>query len=312
MPKNANRISNDPTSYIASKEETQKKSSSIGLFFPSDLMRDQNNFKAVKFDFYEYDKPAIGLQEKRIPIETITLPMPPALGQNDSFDYNDFDGGLLAAAVDSTPGSKAKIQGAIKQFSRGNLGGAYNAIKNNTGDDEGKSSGGVLGKLGLSFAAAAITPLLGDDASYLSSVAGMSLNPKAGSTFSRVGLRTYEFSYQMIAQNPTDSDTIRKIIKQFRYHSYPIDEGPYFRHPNLLYFSFLPSNVNDYLFEPNLCAITGINVSYNGNATPTFFQETGAPVEVVLSFQLKELIHNSRSDYGEVVKSDDSSTVSTG
>ena len=139
--------------------------------------------------------------------------------------------------------------------------------------------------------------LLGDEFNYFASqMGGTTLNPHVGSIFNKVGLRSYEFGYVFIARNQKESDIIKDIIYHLKYFSHPSTNGgsSFFYHPEVVTFSFTPQKINKYLFVPNICGITGINVAYNNSTTPTFFEDTGAPVEIVLSIQVKELTYETK------------------
>lgn len=271
----------DPEEKVAKKDNRENAGS---LFFPLDLYGPENN-KSIVFNFFDYQKPNAAEKELKNPKGSIALPIPPQIGQNDSFEYSDFSGGFLARAGGA--GSEA-MKEAYKTFNA--VGGARG-----TGEaamDLLKGGGTILGGALTSTAQS----LLGDEFNYLSAThfGGRTVNPHVGSLFSQVGLRTYEFSYFFVARNQEESDIIRDIIHRFRWFAHTDASQTFFKHPHVVNFSFTPQRIQDYLFRPNISGITGIGVTYNNSTTPTFFEDTGAPVEIQMSIQIKELVHDTK------------------
>lgn len=266
------------------KEKVEKKTSQSSpevssMMFPTSLYADTD--KSIVFSFFKYEKPDPLKKELKEPLGSIALPIPPELGQEDAMEYSDFEGGFIAR-------SAGPVRDSVKSI--------YNRVMNDEKLDVGElisNSGSLLGQAGMSVA----QQLLGDEFNYFRSVGGgATLNPHVGSIFEKVGLRTYQFSYAFKAMNQADSNAIRDIIYKFKYFEHPSTNGgtSFLYHPEIVTFSFTPEKVNNYLYKPNVCGIMGISVLYNGDSTPKFFEDTGAPVEVILSIQLKELTYETK------------------
>ena len=83
---------------------------------------------------------------------------------------------------------------------------------------------------------------------------------------------------------------INDIINTFKYCMHPdYDDGHNtFKFPYEWIIKFSPEiRKNLYDFTPSV--LTGLNVSYNGQGIPVFFQQTGAPVQVDVSLAFKEI-----------------------
>lgn len=258
----------DP-SWAISTEGTGSTYAKKDLVFPYDL---EEQGKMIVLSFWEYKKNFDFEFEKNKPLGSISLPVPPHLSQTNSTEWAEFDGGLLARLL--KPGVDLVTQlpnlGTLTD-----IGGAGLDI--------------IRGSIESRFGKKAETML-----NIISSQSGVSMNPRKSMVFKEVDLRKYEFSYRLIARKEEDSLVIRDIVRKLQFHSHPnspesIYSGNYFLYPDVVDFKFIPDNTDSYLFKPNMCAITKVTVSYNGQSSPIFFKRTGAPVEVILTLSLTEL-----------------------
>lgn len=250
--------------------------SGSGLRFPLDLGSEANE-RMIKFNFYEYSKTSIDQFEMEHPTSTVQLMLPPELSHGDSLEYNDFDGGIEAGAVSRYDGS-LNFDYELSMDALGNFGRNFAQVSN----------------LGV---AQAMRTIAGNAVNIADVQTGRTLNPRVMSKFERVGFKTYQFNWIMIAKDEMESHHIKGIVNEFRRNAHPelISSGDFFKFPQVVKFEFLPSS--EYLWEPEPCAITGVNVTYNSSGTPKFFKDTHAPLEVVLSVQLKELLVKTQGDF---------------
>lgn len=124
---------------------------------------------------------------------------------------------------------------------------------------------------------------------------GRIINPHQAVLFKGVGLRTFEFKFDLFAKNPEETENIRNIIHVFKYAMMPDaqEEGDelskrYFFYPeNFVIGLFSPED--RYLFKISTCVLEDMTVDYAGSGTPSFFALNGAPVHIKLSLQFKEL-----------------------
>lgn len=117
------------------------------------------------------------------------------------------------------------------------------------------------------------------------------LDPQAALLFKGVNFRDFQFDFQMLARNKEESQRIRQIIKCFKYAMHPgttesggaIWEYPYF------FEIYLCSPSTKYMFNIMNSALVQMEVDYGGSGIPSFFRENGAPVDIRMSLQFKEL-----------------------
>ncbi len=120
----------------------------------------------------------------------------------------------------------------------------------------------------------------------------ITVNPHMAQLFRGVRFREFQFDFQMMARNAQESDAIQNIIYQFKYAMHPgldaTDPERWYSYPNNFTIEFF-SPREEYLFKIGVCVLTGMEVDYAGSGVPSFFSETGAPVDVRMSLQFKEL-----------------------
>lgn len=129
------------------------------------------------------------------------------------------------------------------------------------------------------------------EAGYLT---GKVLNPHSSLLFQSVSLREFKFDFQLMARSPEESEAIRQIIYKFKYYSLPGVQADgkagsrWLTYPENFVIS-MRTPASDQLFKISTCACNNVTVDYTGSGGNSFFQFTGAPVNVKLSLAFKEL-----------------------
>ena len=130
-------------------------------------------------------------------------------------------------------------------------------------------------------------------------------NPHMAMMFKGVEFRTFRFTFQMMARNKDDSDSIKEIIKSFKAGMHPsVDEGSsrFWVYPDSFKITLSVPNPTDlstggpspYLFQITNAVLENMSVNYAGSGIPSFFGETGAPVDIRMTLQFKELSELTR------------------
>jgi hypothetical protein len=268
----ANPNTNDPTLKIDIREQLNTAKTQT-LVYPADL-GSLGESKYTMFKIVKYNKSHINKVETKEQLGQIFLPIPPELANADALNYEEFSAPIINAA--------------------------YNAA---TQDDLGKAIEGIVNTLGVAGGEALKTIKGGENlVNQVSALTGKSINPRNANVFRSPTAREHRYTFKMIAKSQQESIAIRTIINRFRFHAYPetsADET-FYTAPDLFVIGFKTSTnaIDDrdtYLFHPLPSALIGMGVSYNGSSTPTFFQQTNAPVEVTLSLIFKEMELDSKN-----------------
>jgi hypothetical protein len=126
---------------------------------------------------------------------------------------------------------------------------------------------------------------------------GLLFNPHMAVMYKGVAFRTFHFEFHLMARSAEESALIRNIIYWFKYAAHPTDaiggtgEGDdvanMWEYPdNFIIGLFSPSD--EYLFRISTCVLEQIDVDYAGSGIPSFFEDTGAPVDIRLNLDFKE------------------------
>jgi hypothetical protein len=123
----------------------------------------------------------------------------------------------------------------------------------------------------------------------------MIIDPKNALLFKGVNFRRFQFDFQMMARNAGEAESIRQIIKAFKYGMHPgggasggADGGAVWTYPHFFEI-YLCTPTRKYMFNIMNAALEEMDVDYGGSGVASFFRENGAPVDIRLSLQFKEL-----------------------
>jgi len=230
------------------------------------------------------------------------LYMPEGIDFSDSISYGDDQFGIAGAMVEGAVDKKGNLAvgGAIMGMA-GMAGSTANML------GSGGASANAAASLALQRTAKRI-PLVGD---MLSSSAGMKaiqsmtrvINaPNARVLFEGVGMRSFSFSFNLIAATPQQSVDIKKIVKYFRSEAYPdalttainnrnVEMG--LRYPDRFIIDMMYNDKRVFTkLKP--CYLTGISVKYN--AEQNTMHADGAPTKVDLTLSFKESLALNKQD----------------
>lgn len=115
------------------------------------------------------------------------------------------------------------------------------------------------------------------------------VDPSQALLFKGVDFRTFQFEFQLMARTPQESESIRKIIKIFKYGMHPGSSGGFFWEYPYNFDIYLLTPSHKYMFNISQSVLETMDVDYGGSGAASFFRGTGAPVDIRLTLQFKEL-----------------------
>jgi len=239
------------------------------------------------------------------PIKRVTrniiLPIPSNLNVSYGADYENAElgvfGGAAAGQVDFAGAGgdignliSSKIKGAIA----GTGSGREELLSAGAAAATTAAAGSVGGGLGALLAGGATA---GGVAAGVGKNEGLAINPHMAVMFKGVGFREHEFAYKFIARNMQESEQIKKIINTFKYHMHPdfFAGNLAFSYPDEFVINFA-DNISSNLYSIGDCVLKNLNISYNSQGVPLFFEDTGAPVSVEITLQFQEMKIITKSD----------------
>lgn len=124
---------------------------------------------------------------------------------------------------------------------------------------------------------------------------GNVVNPYTLALFQSVAPRAHNFTFRLFPRNQADSDAIREIVNQFKWHSLPARQSQFFlTMPSEVELAFYGT---DKLFKFAPCVITNISVNYTPLGQNAFFGQDGAPVGVEITLSFQEIESLTRESY---------------
>ena len=148
--------------------------------------------------------------------QTISLFLPASIQIADKIDYTQPELGLRGAAT--FMGARGAAMGASVTG-----GDVANAAKNAVKGTLNQLFGGDLGSTAASLATQRLAQKfsLSDVAGGVAAATGVAVNPNKRNILNGVALRTFRFTFKLIARSERESTEIKKIIYMFRNRMYP-------------------------------------------------------------------------------------------
>lgn len=254
------------------------KNFSEPLFYPQDLFANKsrskiesNNFSGSPYIFFIMRDSVI---KSTNPLKRLALYMPPSVKVKYSANWEEVDLKLLQYNA-----------GVQEIFSGKEVEDTFNSLAR-LGTD--------IGAKILDTAAST-----GEDFQQLNQFANRrTKDPQQALLFKTVDFRQFQFDFELLARTAEESESIRKIIKVFKWAMHPgKTEGNnyYLEYPNI-FDIYLLTPASKYMFNVKQSVLVGMDVDYGGSGAAAFFKNTGAPVDVRLSLQFKELSVLTKND----------------
>jgi hypothetical protein len=242
------------------------------LTFPSDLKRDLN-VPYMSMQFSAYRRRSINDQPFYEQQMNISLPVPEGLVEQTSVGYDKAALGPVAGA-------------AVESLSQGVPTGV----------------GQLAGQVGTALSgvgAGALQRLAGDTVtSAVSSLTGLTANPFQTVLFKSPDFRSHTFRWKFAPETVSETETLRRIIDTFKYHSLPglsAAGGVFFSYPEILEINFRPTDTYMYRFKP--CVVESITVNFAPGNGPSFYRSTNAPTAIQLELRVQEIEIWTKADY---------------
>lgn len=282
------------------------------LVLPADL--DDEHY--MVFNIVERKRDQKEAKGSKKVFRSIVLPIPSNLGLSSGVDYQNESLGLFGAMAAGNVGAN-DLSNAVS-----GIGGDVSAAISRATDafkskdmDTATQAAGIAAPAAIAGAAAAgagtVAGLLalggttGGVISGVSAATGISVNPHMAVLFKGVGFKEHSFEYKFVARNLEESNRIRDVIAVLQYHMHPAYKygNLAFQYPDEFEIEF-SSKLQPYLFDFNTCVLKSLNITYNGENTPLFFEQSGAPVSVQISMQFQETKIRTREDFSNATASD--------
>ena len=243
----------------------------------------------------------------------IYLPIPSNVVDGNSVDYstsnlNSIAGAAVGGIVNTMKGGSKFTEGGDVNFKEG-----IAELQKNIGktfDETTIAAGGLEGIAGFFTrqAASSAAGILGANISpneILSRETGEILNPNLELLFGGPTLRSFRFTFQMVARSNTEGLEIKKIIRKLKKDMAPITKNTTIQNttlktPRVFELKYKQgASEHSFLHRFKQCFLTDISVNYTAEGTYATYED-GTPVSIKMDLTFKEIEPIYDIDYDEV------------
>jgi hypothetical protein len=197
---------------------------------------------------------------------SIILPMPKQIVDTDQVQYEQEE-------LQSAGG--AALSGMIGASGQDVAGNAKNALA-------------AMGAAGLQAGRAIIQDLFNVNiGGATQGFTGAALNPYTTVLLKGPVYKKHDFTWTLSPRNSSESESIRKIIKELKNAMYVEAGAGYFGPPKVFSLSYY--NNSNYLYKFKPCVLESMSVNYTPSSAPAFYSKTGAPDAVELRTSFLEI-----------------------
>lgn len=125
--------------------------------------------------------------------------------------------------------------------------------------------------------------------------------PNQRTLFQQVGIRTFVFTFKMIANNREEAQEVKNIVKFFRQELYPekilIGESEIplaYKFPNMFEIDIKNRYGDNPAFKIQRCYLRDVQTSFNSTATGMHEDGNFVEVDISLSFQEITALHKQQ------------------
>lgn len=237
-----------------------------GIVFPKDL---SGNY-CIYLHFYKYNRPSVaqGSNASIDPIEVIALPLPAGLVDSQSIDYSEEPlGPALGGTMEALQGWN--VSAFVTGIAVGGASGAGQAL-------------GVGGAVSAGL--------------------GVTANPFMTVLFKSPKYRTYELAWRFFPRNKDESESLKLIYRNIKYHSLPTKisgtGGTLLGYPDMIK-PVIIANGNEWMMPYKYGVITNVTFNFAPDNVPSF-HKGGQPTAVDLRLQIQEIEYFFRDDYAGI------------
>ena len=230
-------------------------------------------------------------------LRSIILPLPKAISDGQGASWGDDSINALTAAATS-----GAVE-VIKQNDKNILDVAATLAEKFGKELEDQTTRDAMSTGAIALGINALTGQEGNINNLVSRATGNIVNPNVELLFNGVQLRGgFNFVYDLIPRNQTESESIKNIIRTFKQQMLPNKRstGFFIKAPNVFRLKYMRGGkVHPFLNLFKICALTNMSVDYSGSGTYASYHDA-TPVHMVLNLQFQELSPIYAEDYDKI------------
>ena len=228
-------------------------------------------------------------------VGSVTLPLQRDLRYSDLAQYEtanlELAGGALEGAMQGqTPFAGAMADGGRLAKTASAL--AASAIAKGAGEALGSVLGSSFGGAGAVVGASALGDTMGGLSPAVRSATRIASAPNQRTLFQQVGIRSFAFTFKMVANSHEEALEVRNIVKFFRQELYPEkiplgDSGVplAYKFPNMFEIDIKNNYGENPAFKIQRCYLRDVQTSFNSTGTGMHWDGNFVEVDISLAFQ---------------------------
>ena len=242
-------------------------------------------------------KPALQSYENRqggTTIGTVTLPLQRDLRFSDNAQYETANLGTVGGALEQALQGQNPFAGfnSNGQFARTASALAASVVAKGAGEVAGAAIGSKFGTAGAIVGASALGGTLEGLSPAVRNATRIATAPNQRTLFQQVQIRSFAFTFKMIANNRDEANEIKNIVKFFRQELYPekivLGESGLplaYKFPNMFEIDIRNRYDENPSFKIQRCYLRDIQTSFNSTASGMYSDGNFVEVDISLSFQ---------------------------
>jgi hypothetical protein len=235
----------------------------------------------------KYNERMFDFTRRAVPSDLITMYSPVSWMDRHNNAYNEQSMTAAFGAIGAVVEAASSIMEEYKSDNdwRKNLGNMINKAGEVANGPAGMEAlGGVLGGFGMDGAVirdAGLTAM------------GYAMNPQFEMLYGGTNLREFQFDFIMTPRNAKEAETIRKIIKAFKWHASPEyvkGQGRYIIPPSYFDITFCFNGAeSEWLPSISTCVLKTVDVDYSGGIDQWATHADGSPIQTKMTLVFAEL-----------------------
>jgi hypothetical protein len=227
-------------------------------------------------------------------VGSVKLPLQRDLRYSDLAQYETANLGLAGGALEGAMQGQNPFAGVTSNGQLLSTASALaaSAIAKSAGELLGSAVGSSFGGAGAVVGAAALGDTLGGLSPAVRSATRIASAPNQRTLFQQVGIRSFAFTFKMVANSHEEALEVRNIVKFFRQELYPEkiplgDSGVplAYKFPNMFEIDIKNNYGENPAFKIQRCYLRDVQTSFNSTGTGMHWDGNFVEVDISLAFQ---------------------------
>jgi len=227
-------------------------------------------------------------------VGSVKLPLQRDLRYSDLAQYETANLGLAGGALEGAMQGQNPFAGVTSNGQLLSTASALaaSAIAKSAGELLGSAVGSKFGSSGAIVGAAVLGDTMGGLSPAVRSATRIASAPNQRTLFQQVGIRSFAFTFKMVANSHEEALEVRNIVKFFRQELYPEkiplgDSGVplAYKFPNMFEIDIKNNYGENPAFKIQRCYLRDVQTSFNSTGTGMHWDGNFVEVDISLAFQ---------------------------